>query len=191
MNVRARHNAHYFITFIDDFTRFGVVYLISHRYEALDCFKRFQQMVENQLTTKIKALRTDRGREYLSDQFRKWCEEKGIARQLTIPYTPQQNGVAERRNRTLLDMVRFMMAQTNLLISFWGDALLIAAYILNRVPSKSVSSTLYELWTGRKPNHTHLRPWGSAAFVHDPSSKFGKLGPRGKKCIFIRYPEHS
>ena len=59
------------------------------------------------------------------------------------------------------------------------------------MPSKSVSSTPYELWTGRKPNLTHLRPWGSAAFVHDPSSKFGKLGPRGRKCIFIRYPEHS
>ena len=94
-------------------------------------------------------------------------------------------------NRTLSNMVRSMMAQANLPISFWGDALLTTAYILNRVPSKSVSSTPYKLWTRRKPNLAHLRPWGSAAFVHDPSSKFGKLGPRGKKCIFIRYPEHS
>jgi transposase InsO family protein len=88
----------------------------------------------------------------LSDQFKDLCKEKGIRRQLTISNTPQQNGIAERRNRTLLDMVRFMMAQANLPISFWGDTLLTAAYILNRVPSQSVSSTPYELWKGKKPN---------------------------------------
>ena len=77
---------------------------------------------------------------------------------MSIPDTPQQNGVAEKRNRTLLDMVRSMMAQANLPISYWGDALLTAAYILNRVPSKSVPSTSYEVWTGRKPDLSHLRP---------------------------------
>ena len=136
---------------------------------------------------KIKTLRTDRGREYLSDQFKSFFDEKGIARQLTIPYTPQQNGVAERRNRTLLDMVRSMMAQANLPISFWGDALLTAAYVLNRVPSKSVPSTPYELWNGNKPDLGNLHPWGCAAYIH----KYGKLGPKGKKCIFIRYSETS
>ena len=119
MNVRARHGAQYFVTFIDDFTRFGHVYLISHRFEALD-FKRYSTLVENQLNTKIKSLRTNRGCEYLSDLFKAYCDEKGIARQLTIRYTPQQNGVVERRNRTLLDMVRSMMAQAKLPISFWG-----------------------------------------------------------------------
>lgn len=84
-----------------------------------------------------------------------------------------------------------MMVQTNLPISFWGDALLTATYILNKVPSKSVSSTPYELWTGHKPNLKDLRPWGCATYVKDSFSKFGKLGPKGKKCIFIRYSEHS
>ena len=118
MNVRTRHAAQYFVTFIDDFTRFDHVYLISHISEALDCFKRYSTLVENQLNTKIKSLRTDRGCEYLSDLFKASCDEKGIAKQLTIPYTPQQNGVVERRNRTLLDMVRSMMAQAKLLVSF-------------------------------------------------------------------------
>ena len=118
MNVRARHGAQYSITFIDDFTRFSHVYLISHRSEALDCFKRYSILVENQLNTKIKSLRTDQGREYLFGLFKAYCDEKGIARQLTIPYTPQQNGVVEKRNKTLLDMVRSMMAQTVLPISF-------------------------------------------------------------------------
>uniref|UniRef100_A0A2N9F6S1 Integrase catalytic domain-containing protein n=1 Tax=Fagus sylvatica TaxID=28930 RepID=A0A2N9F6S1_FAGSY len=191
MNVKARHGASYFLTFIDDYTRYGYVQLIAHRYEALDCFKRFVAEVENQHEKSLKALRTDRGREYLSDQFKDLCEEKGIRRQLTISNTPQQNGVAERRNRTLLDMVRSMMAQANLPISFWGDALLTAAYILNRVPSQSVSSTPYELWKGQKPNLEHLRPWGSAGFVHSTAHKYGKLGPRARKHIFIRYSDSS
>lgn len=83
------------------------------------------------------------------------------------------------------------MAQANLPVTFWGDALLTAAYILNRVPSKSVPSTLYELWTGRKPDLSHLRPWGLSGFVHVPAQKRGKLDMRAVKCIFIRYSEHS
>ena len=159
--------------------------MISHKSEALDCFIRYTNLVENKLSTKIKALRTYRGREYLSEQFKIFCDEKGIARQLTIHYTPQQNGVAERRNRTLFDMVRSMMAQANLPISFWGDALLTAAYILNRVPSKSVSSTPYKLWNGVEPNLGYFHPRGCAAYIHNTSHEYEKLGPRRKKCIFI------
>ena len=118
MNVRARLGAQYFITFIDDFTRFGHVYLISHRYEALDYFKSYSALVKNQLNIKIKSLWTDRGREYLFDLFKTYCDEKGITKQLAIPYTSQQNGAAERSNRTLLDMVRSMMVQAKLPISF-------------------------------------------------------------------------
>ena len=106
MNVRARHGASDFITFIDDFTRYDHVYLVSHKSETLDCFRRFVNLVENQMERTIKTLRTDRGRE----QFKELYENKGIRRQLIIPGTPQQNGVMERRNRTLLDMVRSMMA---------------------------------------------------------------------------------
>ncbi|KAK4384341.1 Retrovirus-related Pol polyprotein from transposon TNT 1-94 [Sesamum angolense] len=113
----------------------------------------------------LKVLRTDRGREYLSEQFKRICEDKGIIRHLTIPYTPQQNGVPERRNRTLLEMARSMMAQANLPISFWGDAILTASYILNRVPSKSIPSTPYELWHGRKPNLEGLRHGGRQGYV--------------------------
>jgi transposase InsO family protein len=90
---------------------YGHVYLNSHKSEALNCFRRYVSLVENKLDNSIKALRTDRGREYLSEQFKELCDEKGIMRQLTMPQTPQQNGVAERRNRTLLEMVRLIMAQ--------------------------------------------------------------------------------
>ena len=110
MNVRARHGGFYFITFIDDYTCYSYVYLISHKSEALDCFRRYMRLVENQLDKSIKTLKTDCGREYLSEQYKELFDENGIARQLTMPYTPQQNGVVERRNRKLLEMVRSMMA---------------------------------------------------------------------------------
>ena len=158
--------------------------MISHRSEALDCFKRYSTLVENQLNIKIKFLRTDRGREYLSNLFKAYCDEKGIARQLTIPYMPQQNGVAERRNMTLLDMVRSMMVQVKLPISFLGDPLMTTAYILNRVPSKSVPSTPYELWKGVTPDLNVMCLWGCATYVHKVSHEYGKFGPKGRKCIF-------
>ena len=189
--MRVRHEAQYFITFIDDFTRFNHVYLISHRFEALDCFKRYSTLVENQLNTKIKSLQTDRGREYLSDLFKAYCDEKGIVGQLTIPYMPQQNGVVEIRNITLLDMVRSMMAQAKLPISFWGNVLMNATYILNRVSSKFVPSTPYELWKGATPDLNIMHPWGCVAYVHNISHEYLKLGLKGKKCFFIRYLESS
>ena len=83
------------------------------------------------------------------------------------------------------------MAQANLPIQYWGDALLTATFVLNRIPSKSVSSTPYELWSGRKPNLNDLYPWRYAVYVHNTSHKFGKLGPQGKKYIFIRYSTNS
>ena len=110
MNVRARQGAQYFIALIDDFTQSDHIYLISHGSKPLDFFKRFSTLVDYQLNTKIKSLWTDRGREYLFHLFKAYCDEKGIARRLTIPHMSQQNGVAERRNKTLLDMVRSMMA---------------------------------------------------------------------------------
>ena len=88
-------------------------------------------------------------------------------------------------------MVRSMVVQSNPPISYWGDALLTTSHVLNQVPSKFVSSTPYELWNYRKPNPGNLRPWRSVAYVHNPLHKYEKLGHRGRKCILIRYSEHS
>ena len=104
-----------------------------------------QGQVENQTGKSIKTLRSDRGGEYLSTEFIEFLKEHGIVSQLTPPGTPQLNGVSERRNRTLLDMVCSLMSYTNLPISLWGFALQMACYILNRVQSKSVSTTPYEI----------------------------------------------
>ena len=107
-----------------------------------------------------------------------------------ISYTPQQNGVAERQNRTLLDIVRSMMAHANLPISLWETALLTTTCILNCVPSKSIS-TPYELWTDRRPDLSYIRPWRAADYVHSNPHAYEKLDPRANKCIFIRYSDES
>ncbi|KAI9118793.1 hypothetical protein K1719_010238 [Acacia pycnantha] len=106
----------------------------------------------------------DRGGEYLSQEFIDHLRSCGIVSQLTPPGTPQWNGVSERRNRTLLDMVRSMMSQTDLPPSFWGHALEIAAFTLNRVPSKAVEKTPYEIWVGRNPV-CHFLKFGDVRFM--------------------------
>ena len=112
----------------------------------------------------------------------------GIISQLTPPGTPQRNGVSERRNRTLLDMVRSMMSLTDLPLAFWGYALETAAFTSNRAPSKSVEMTPYELWFGKKPKLSFLKVWGCDAYV----KKFQPdIEPKSEKCVFVRYPKET
>ncbi|GJW95866.1 retrotransposon protein, putative, ty1-copia subclass [Tanacetum coccineum] len=152
----------------------------------------FQKEVENQLGKTIKSLRSDRGGEYMSQEFLDHLKEHGIIAHRTPPYTPQNNGVSERRNRTLLDMVRSMMSQTTLPKSFWDYALETAARILNMVPSKKVDKTPYEIWHGQAPKLSYLRVWGCEAFVkHDTLTKPDKLDPRSFKSIFVGYPKET
>ena len=112
-----------FLTFTDDFSRYGYIYLMKHKSETFEKFKEFQSEVENHCNKKIKFLRSDRGGEYLSYEFGAHLRSCGIVSQLTPPGTPQHNGVSERRNRTLLDMVCSMMSLTDLPLLFWSYAL--------------------------------------------------------------------
>ena len=157
MSTCTRNGDRYFITFTDDYSRYGYVYLMRHKSESFEKFKEFKTEVENQLNKSIKALRSDRGGEYFSYEFTMYLKECGIVSQLTPPGTPQWNGISERRNRTLLDMVRSMMSNTTLPKMFWGHALETAALTINRVPSKSVEKTPYELWFGKIPNMSYLK----------------------------------
>ncbi|KAK8713625.1 hypothetical protein V6N13_148837 [Hibiscus sabdariffa] len=159
MNTQARGGYQYFITFTDDFSRYGYIYLMFHKSEALEKFKEFKNEVQNQHGKSIKELRSDRGGEYLSQDFDELLKECGIVSQLTPLGMPQWNRVSERRNRTLLDMVRSMMSHTDLPTSFWGYALETTAFTLNRVPSKSVQKTPHEMWTGRRPNMSFMKIW--------------------------------
>ncbi|GJR58873.1 retrotransposon protein, putative, ty1-copia subclass [Tanacetum coccineum] len=190
--ITSRQGASYFVTFTDDFSRYGYVYLLKHKHEVFETFKVFQKEVENQLGKTIKSLRSDRGGEYMSQEFLDHLKDHGIIAHRTPPYTPQHNGVSERRNRTLLDMVRSMMSQTTLPKSFWDYALETAARILNMVPTKKVEKTPYEVWHGQAPKLSYLKVWGCEALVkRDTLTKPDKLEPRSIKYIFIGYPKET
>ncbi|WVZ85239.1 LOW QUALITY PROTEIN: hypothetical protein U9M48_032186 [Paspalum notatum var. saurae] len=176
MSSVARGDFQYFITFTDDFS-------MSMSFER---FKQYQNEVQNHSGKTIKFLRLDRGGEYLSHEFYDHLKSCGIVPQLTPPGTPQWNGVSERRNRILLDMVRSMMSQTDLPLSFWGYALEATAFTLNRVPSKSMEKTPYEIWTGKCPKLSFLKNWGCEAYVKRLTSD--KLHPKSDKCYFVGYP---
>ena len=118
MLIQVRDGYEYFITFTDDYSRFGYVYLMKQKSESFEKFKEFKAEVENQLGKCIKTIRSDRYGEYLLEDFKDYLIENGIISQLIAPGTPQQNGVAERRNMTLLDMVRSMLSYSTLPISF-------------------------------------------------------------------------
>ena len=134
----------YFITFIDDCTRFCYVYLLKTKDEALHYFKIYKVEVENQLERKIKHLRSDRGGEYFSNEFNLFCEEHGIVHERTPPYFPESNGVAKRKNRTLTEMVNAMLDTTGMSWEWWGEAILTACHTLNRVPMKNKEKTPFE-----------------------------------------------
>ena len=190
----------YFISFIDDHTRFMFLYLLNDKAEALNAFKTYKVEVEKQKDKKIKIVRSDRGGEYygrytekgqMTGPFAKFLEEEGIVAQYTMSGTPQQNGVAERRNRTLMDMVRSMISNSKLPLSLWSEALKTAVYLLNWVPSKIVPKTPFELWNGWKPSLNHLHIWGCPAEVRIYNPNMKKLDPRTTSGYFIGYAVNS
>src|SRR5262249_30774014 len=159
--------------------------LLNSKDEALSVFIKYKNEVENQLDKKIKILRSDRGGEYTSTQFEELCTSLGIIHQTTAPYTPQQNGVAERKNRTLKEMVNAMLISSGLPQNLWGEAVLTANYLLNRVPHRKTGSIPYELWNRRTPSYNYLKVWGCLAKVAVPPPKQIRLGPKTVDCIFI------
>ncbi|GJU21257.1 retrotransposon protein, putative, ty1-copia subclass [Tanacetum coccineum] len=187
--IVSREGARYFITFSYDFSRDGYVYMLKHKHEVFEIFKEFQNEVENQLGNRIKAILSDRGGEYMRYEFVEHLKKCDIVSHLTPPYTPQNDGVSERRNQTLLDMVRSMMNSTTLPKSFWGYTLESAARILNMIPTKKVDKTPYELWHRKAPKLSYLRVWGCEALVKRDTPD--KLDPRSIKCIFVGYPKET
>jgi transposase InsO family protein len=120
-DVLTKGGQRYFITMIDDASRYCYVYLLKTKDEALNCFKTYKTEVENQLEKKIKYFRSDRGSEYFSNEFDLFCAEYGIIHEMTLPYSPQSNGVDERKNHTLTDLVNSMLETAGLSKAWWGQ----------------------------------------------------------------------
>ena len=139
-SVPTRGDNKYFITFIDDSTKYCYVYLLKSKDEAIDKFILYKNEVENQLNKKIKVVRSDRGGEYVSP-FAEFCSQHGIRHEFTAPYSPQQNGIAESKNRTLKEMANAMLISSGLNQNMWGEAILSANYLLNKIPRKEKEET--------------------------------------------------
>ncbi|MCO5597177.1 hypothetical protein L7F22_051253 [Adiantum nelumboides] len=174
--------------------RFGFcwVYPLKAKSDVFAIFQHYVSMVENETGYKVQTLRTDRGGEYMSGAFKDFLGKKGIKHQCTMPYTPQQNGVAERKNRSLMEMARCMLKAKNLPHKLWMEAVACAAHVLNRCPTRALKTiTPYESWYDRKPSISYLRVFGCLAYAHIPQQLRGKLDDKAVKCIFVEYSSGS
>jgi hypothetical protein len=187
LRTKTHKGMEYFINFTDDYSRYGHIYLIEYKSRSNEKFKEYKLKVENQLGKSIKSLNNDRGGEYEAMDF--VHKENGIRHLFTMPYKPQQNGIVERINRTLMEMTRSIMAYTDLPIHFWGETLSTAIYILNKVKTKSKPLTPYECWTCLKPHFEHLKVWGCKVHILTPKPLRDKLRSKTWEYRFIGYVE--
>ncbi|MCO5594985.1 hypothetical protein L7F22_049020 [Adiantum nelumboides] len=185
-------NSLYFVTFIDDFSRFCWVYPLKAKSYVFAIFQHYVSMVENETGCKVQTLCTDRGGEYMSGAFKDFLGKKGSKHQCTMPYTPQQNGVAERKNRSLMEMARCMLKAKSLPHKLWMEAVACAAHVFNRCPTRALKAiTPYKSWYDRKPSVNYLRVFGCLAYAHIPQQLRGKLDDKAVKCIFVGYSSGS
>lgn len=177
------------MSIMDDYSRKLWLYILKDKTETevMSKFSGWLNEVENEKSLKLKCLRTDNGLEFVSGEMTELCKEKGIKRHKTVPGTPQQNGVIERMNRTILNKIRCMLFDVGMSKKFWGEAAVTAAYLINRSPSSVLNGkTPDELWYGRAPNYSHLRVFGCRAYAH---IRQDKLEPRALKCVMLGYPQ--
>uniref|UniRef100_A0A2N9GBD9 Integrase catalytic domain-containing protein n=1 Tax=Fagus sylvatica TaxID=28930 RepID=A0A2N9GBD9_FAGSY len=182
-------DARYFVTFIDDHSRLTWVYVLKDRSQLFSVFQSFYAEISNQFNAKLLAFRTDNAREYLDSAFQQFLESRGIIHQTSCVRTPQQNGIAERKNGPILAIARALMLQMNVPKIFWADAVLTAAYLLNRMPSRILKgkSPFEMFFPGKNPFSVPPRVFGCVSFVHNHSPNRDKLDPRAHKCIFLGY----
>jgi transposase InsO family protein len=181
----------YYLTFIDDFSRYSMVYLLAKKSDVFEKLQDYVALMRNQFGKMPKTLRCDRGTEYTDQRVRGFLKKCGIRLQLTAPYSPQQNGKAERKNRYLTEMARCMIIDAGMPNEFWGEAIVTANYIQNRLPTRSSSITPYEAFFGKKPELSHVRVFGQSAYAMVPKQQRRKLDEKSKKYRLVGYDVNS
>ena len=175
-------------TYLDDHTRYGMMFFLKHKDEQFDAFKTYKALAERQTWQKLKSIRTDRGGEFLSKEQKRYLQEHGIEHQTLMPYSPQQNGRAERFQQTIINKVESMQHAAGLSDGFWKHAVGTAVHIYNVTPiSKAKFLTLKEMWSGSKPDISHLRIFRCAAYVHILKGKRRKLDLKSQEMISVSY----
>ena len=163
---------------------------MQHKSEVFDKLQDYITKTSNKFQRKPLILRSDNGGEFTGGKIQEYLKRHGIEHQKTVPYTPEQNGVAERKNRTLTEMIRCMLTDSGLSQKYWGEAAMTATYLQNRLLSRTVEKTPYELWHNEKPSVKHLRVFGCKAFVYIPEEKRTKLQNRAFEGIFVGYSDN-
>ena len=189
VSVASMTNKRFMISFTDDKTRISSVAFMAKKSEALEKFKDFQATVEAESGLRIGTLRTDRGGEYVGKEFKRYLRSQQIEHEETIANTPEQNGVSERLDRTLMEKARPMVAHAALSKRYWAEAVSMACYIKNRSPSQSLAGhiTPYEAWYGRKPDLSDLKVFGCIAYAHIPDGQCRKLDDKSQRMRFLGY----
>jgi hypothetical protein len=179
----------YFVSFIDDKTRWATVRLLSSREQLFTTFNSYITEEEQQLGFTLKRLHSDNAREYKSQDFKALLDKKGAIATYSAPYTPEQNGISERFNRTIINKVRAILISSGLPKSLWGEAVLAATYIYNRTPNSSLPGYIspYEVRTGKKPDISNIRIFGSIAYKREPKELLKKLDIRASPYIIVGY----
>ena len=168
--VESINHKRYYVSFTDDYSRYSNIYFLHTKDETFNAYQTYEGWLSNQHNARIKSLRTDRGGEYLSDEFSAHLKKAGTVRRLTVHDTPEHNGVAERLNRTILEKVRAMLHDSDLPKFLWAEATAHAVYLKNRSWTRTIGDTTpFEVLNGRKPNVGNLHPWGCKVRVHDTS----------------------
>ncbi|GBO17322.1 Retrovirus-related Pol polyprotein from transposon TNT 1-94 [Araneus ventricosus] len=194
MRVESIGRSFYFATFIDDCSRFVHVYFLRSKDEVKSALLEFKAYIENNLNCKIKTLRTDQGLEYVGPNFDHYLVKNGIKRERTCAYTPQMNGIAERENRTFVNMARYLLLQSGLPMKFWAEAINCAVYIRNRCPTRGLqdeNQTPFQKLIGKKPTVKHFQTFGQKAFALNKQPQKGKFDARSTECIFIGYSDEN
>ncbi|KAI3732720.1 hypothetical protein L1987_63927 [Smallanthus sonchifolius] len=191
-NVMSMGKKSYCLVITDDYTRFSWVYFLRTKDETAEILKSYILRVENQSNQKVKIIRCDQGIKFKNHTLNCFCESKGIERQYSAPRTPQQNGVAERRNRTLIESARSMLADSKLSLTFWAEAVSTACYVQNRVLIvKPLIKTPYELWFQRVPYIRFLKPFGRPCTILITHGVLPKFGAKSDEGYFVGYSSQS
>jgi hypothetical protein len=184
----------YYVSFIDDYSRFTWIYSFIEKICVLETFKGWRAQVKIQMENKVKALnirvrylRSDNGNEHTSKEFERYCKD-GILRHLIIVCTPQQNTMAEPLNQTVLKKVKSMLSQSGLSHEFWAEVVNTAVYLINLPPSKAINFlTSFEMRHKRVADYHRLKVFDCDAFSFTPKETRSKLEPTSKKCCFLGY----
>lgn len=180
----------YMVTFIDDFSRYVWVYFMKEKSETFLKFKEFKDKIEGELNMKIQCLRTDNGREYTSNEFTTYLKKNKIRRQLNCPHTPQQNGVAERKNRHLAETCRKMLHAKNIPGRFWAECMRTAAYVINRLPQPKLGfKSPHEMLWREKLTVSHLKVFGYVCYMFVLDHLRSKFEKKVIRCIFVGYDD--